>query len=129
MERRTVFLQADIALRQQSNGKVGLNDILLKLNHCCINSSEVWTGLELATQLDQFAGKNIFTSLYHSYATGYTFPDFRKTYAELGITISQEKDPSGKKQRLFELVKGSLSDCSRLNCCRTIYQNIGHTIS
>jgi len=38
------FLKADIRLRKESKGKVGLNDVLLKLSNCCLKGSKIWSG-------------------------------------------------------------------------------------
>jgi len=88
------FLKADIALREKSNGAVGLDDILLRLNRCCIDSQNTWTGERLAAQLDQLSSSRIFSDLYQQIAFSRDFPEFGSDFKKLGITINPSKKSS-----------------------------------
>jgi len=85
------FLQADIALRQQSKGQVGLNDILLKLNRCCIKGSKVWTGSLLAAKLDSLSEFKIFSELYLEFSSSVDFPAYDNSFKQLGVVFSDQK--------------------------------------
>jgi hypothetical protein len=87
-----MFLKADIALREKSNGQVGLNDILLKLNRCCIKGSKIWRGKTLSQQLDKLSQSKIFSQLYQQFSVSHHFPDFKDSFTDLGITVKQENN-------------------------------------
>jgi predicted metalloprotease with PDZ domain len=93
------FMQADIALREQSKGKVGLNDILLKLNRCCIKGEKTWQGTELAAKLDELSNSDIFSPLFKQFSDGKEFPDYLKTMQKLGIELSETGDSSLRLKR------------------------------
>jgi len=81
------FLKADLALRQHSEGKIGLNDILLKLNHCCIQGDKIWRGDELAAKLDELSNTKIFLESYKDISNSSKFPEFNSVFEQLGMTI------------------------------------------
>jgi len=82
------FLKADVALREQSNGKQGLNDVLLKLNRCCIQGSKIWSGDELASKLDELSDVAIFRQLYQEFSSATHFPEYQSTFEQLGISFA-----------------------------------------
>jgi len=86
------FLKADIALREQSKGTIGLNHILLKLNRCCIKGSKVWDGDELAEQLDHLSNSKIFSELYLEFSNGVDFPSYDNSFEKLGVVFSEQKE-------------------------------------
>ncbi|MBV1908335.1 MAG: hypothetical protein KUG78_03380 [Kangiellaceae bacterium] len=90
------FLQADLALRQQSEGKVGLNQILLKLNRCCINGEKIWRGQALANKLDQLSETKIFGILYRDFSNSEKFPKYQSTFKQLGIAFSNTNESNSK---------------------------------
>lgn len=85
-----MFLKADVALRETSNGQTGLNDILLKLNQCCINGSKIWQGKNLVKQLDHLSSSSIFSQLYREFANHSDFPSYENTFKQLGIILSKD---------------------------------------
>jgi len=88
------FLKADVALREASGGKQGLNDVLLKLNRCCIEGSKVWVGEELASKLDELSGVAVFRQLYQEFSNATHFPEYQSTFEQLGVSFaSDEKQP------------------------------------
>ena len=84
------FLMADVALREKSNGKLGLNDLLRKLNGCCLDEAKVWSGSELVKQLDKLADKSIFTPLYVEFSNGIKFPEYEQIFDRLGVKIESD---------------------------------------
>jgi len=81
------FLKADWLLRKASDGKQGLPDVLNKLNQCCVNSNQEWSGIELSNKLDQLSNTKIFSRLYQQIAYAKNFPNMSETYDGLGIDI------------------------------------------
>ena len=92
------FMNADLQLRKQSNGKVGLNDVLLKLNQCCIPAEKIWTGVELAKKLDELSQSKIFLESYLKVSNSVEFPDYQSTLSELGVSLP--KNTSSKSGRV-----------------------------
>ena len=90
------FLKADIRLRKQSKGKVGLNDVLLKLSNCCLKGSKVWSGGALASKLDLLSNTTIFSILYKNMAYSPEFPNFNKEFESLGFEITENSFELGK---------------------------------
>jgi len=86
-----MFLKADVALREKSNGQTGLNDILLKLNQCCIKGPKIWSGKNLVKQLDYLSSSNIFSELHKEFANSPVFPAYDKTFNQLGIVLPTDK--------------------------------------
>ncbi len=90
-----MFLKADVTLREKSNGQIGLNDILLKLNQCCIKGPKIWRGKNLVKQLDHLSASIIFSKLYREFANNPSFPSYDNTFIQLGIIL-----PMNDKQTL-----------------------------
>jgi hypothetical protein len=82
------FMTADVRLRKQTNGRLGLPQLLNQFNQCCMNRPNEWSGLELAKKLDQLSETSIFANLYREYADSRTFPDFSETLTQLGIAVN-----------------------------------------
>ena len=82
------FLKADIALREQSKGQQGLNDVLLKLNSCCIEGAKIWSGNELASKLDDLSGTEIFKPMYQEFSSATHFPEYQSIFKRLGVSFS-----------------------------------------
>lgn len=87
-----MFLKADVALREKSNGQTGLNDILLKLNQCCITGAKIWRGKNLVKQLDHLSSSNIFSELYREFANSPDFPTYDKTFKQLGVILPKDNE-------------------------------------
>jgi hypothetical protein len=85
------FFIADWQLRELSQGKQTLADVLLKLNQCCIGSPKEWQGERLAQKMDELSETNIFTPLYTEIANSSKFPSTEKAFEALGIKVVDEK--------------------------------------
>ena len=97
------FMKADVALRERSGGKIGLNDVLLRFNRCCINGDKIWQGRELAAKLDQLADEKIFLPLFDAFSQSEEFPEYQQTLDKLGVVLSKTK------QSKLELKENSLA--------------------
>ncbi len=84
------FVKADLALRQRSNNKIGLNDILLKLNQCCVDHSKMWSGGFLSRKLDDLSDSTIFSELYKTFWNSSDYPEFETTIKQLGIWVDSK---------------------------------------
>ena len=82
-----IAMMADVELRRRSGGRETLDLALEQLAQCCLPSDRSWSGPELFKQLDRFVETPVFMPLYRRYADRSGFPDFRKTFAALGIEV------------------------------------------
>ena len=83
-----IALMADVQLRELSGGKESLDDILDKLQLCCLPSERVWSGPELFAQLDALASAPVFMPLYRRFADTAGFPDTSNIFERLGLSVS-----------------------------------------
>lgn len=81
------FLAADVQLRQQSGGRVGLDQALAALNRCCANES--LSALAIAQRLDHENRVVLFEPLFQQARASLAVPDFETLYASLGIQIEE----------------------------------------
>lgn len=83
------WLTADIKLRQQSQNKLTLDNLLKQLKTCCQQKS--MSATEIVEQLDQLAGSDIFKPLFLEYRVSHVMPDYQPTLTGLGV-ISHQHD-------------------------------------
>lgn len=82
-------LIADVELRRRSDGRESLDDVLDRLQACCLPSARVWNGRELFEKLDTLVDEPLFLRLYEAYADEQGFPDFMPTLDRLGVRIER----------------------------------------
>lgn len=82
-------LIADVELRRRSDGRESLDDVLDRLQACCLPSARVWNGRELFVKLDTLVDEPLFLTLYESHADEQGFPDFMPILDRLGIGIER----------------------------------------
>jgi hypothetical protein len=81
-----IALMADVALRERSRGATTLDEVMGRLQDCCLPSARTWTGPELFETLDMLAaGAPVFMPLYKRYADTAGFPDTRPLFNRLGL--------------------------------------------
>ncbi len=80
-------LMADVELRRRSGGRETLDDALEQLARCCLPSDRGWSGPELFRKLDEFVEHPVFMPLYRRYADTSGFPNYRVTFARLGVEV------------------------------------------
>jgi len=83
-----IALMADVTLRERSGGTMTLDDVMGRLQDCCLPSERTWTGPELFETLDMLAGTPVFMPLYKRYADTAGFPDTRPLFDRLGLVVS-----------------------------------------
>jgi hypothetical protein len=86
-----IALMADVALRERSGGAMTLDDVMERLQFCCLPSDRTWSGTELFETLDVLAGMPVFMPLYRRYADTAGFPDTRPVFERLGLAVSSNK--------------------------------------
>ncbi len=79
------FLAADIRLRQQSAGKITLDQALQKLNDCC--ADEQLSVAQIVAKLDPLNGVLLFQPLYQQVRASTDMPPFENMFSSLGITV------------------------------------------
>lgn len=84
-------LMADVALREHSGGSETLDDVMSRLQTCCLPSDRVWSGTDLFETLDSLASTPVFMPLYRRYADAAGFPDTRPLFARLGLAIADNE--------------------------------------
>ena len=85
------FFTADVRLRQTTNGRVGLPEVLSQLNQCCIKSRYEWSGIRLAEKMDEISASSVFSELYNEFAYSKSFPEFEPIFQQLGMKISDDE--------------------------------------
>ena len=78
---------ADVELRIRSNGNESLDDVLGRLQECCLPSARTWSGPELFSKLDTLIDKPLFIPLYRRHANKAGFPDVRMLTDRLGLAM------------------------------------------
>lgn len=84
-------LMADVTLRERSGGKETLDDVMGRLQACCLPSRRVWSGPEFFAKLDSLSSYPVFMPLYRRYADAVGFPDTRPLFERLGLQVSDDK--------------------------------------
>jgi len=85
-----IALLADIELRTRSGGDESLDQVLGKLQACCLPSERRWSGPRLFEKLDSFVSTPVFMPLYEEYANKDGFPDMGIVLDELGVSIGED---------------------------------------
>jgi predicted metalloprotease with PDZ domain len=83
-------LMADVTLRERSGGKESLDDVMSRLQSCCLPSRRVWSAPEFFATLDTLAGEPVFMPLYRRYADTAGFPDVRPLFTRLGLKVTDD---------------------------------------
>jgi hypothetical protein len=85
-----IALMADVTLRERSGGSMTLDDVMGRLQDCCLPSDRTWSGPELFETLDRLAGVPVFMPLYKRHADTAGFPDTRPLFARLGLVVTDD---------------------------------------
>lgn len=86
-----IALMADVQLRENSGGSETLDQVLGRLQRCCLPADRMWSGIELFRKLDTLAEKPVFMPLYRRYADSSGFPDTSTLLDRLGLDVSTGK--------------------------------------
>ena len=83
-------LLADVELRTRSGGEQSLDDVLQRLQQCCLPAEEMWSGTRLFAKLDTFLDEPLFMPLYRRHANAAGFPEIRPLLTRLGVTVEND---------------------------------------
>jgi predicted metalloprotease with PDZ domain len=81
------FLEADIALRRHSDGRMTMDDVLRAYGNCCLEATGSTTGPELVRAFDRIAEAEIFVPLFERYDGSAGMPDYQAVMKAAGITV------------------------------------------
>lgn len=84
-------LMADVELRERSGGSETLDDVMARLQACCLPSDRAWSGPELFATLDSLSAHPVFMPLYRRYADTAGFPDVRPLFERLGLSVAHDE--------------------------------------
>ena len=80
-------LENDVRLRLGDADARSLDEVLERLQACCLPSSRGWSGDELVARLDELAGTERFKPLAERYLASTRFPDLSEIDELLGIRV------------------------------------------
>lgn len=84
------WLTVDRDLRRESGGKLSAALALSRFRDCCLPAHRGWGPAEFVAKLDSLLGVVTFSQRYREFAALRQFPDWKKVYADLGISTSGE---------------------------------------
>jgi hypothetical protein len=84
------YFLADYQLLKRSQGKIGLRQVLLKFNRCCLVNDYEWSGQSFVKKLDQLSESTVFSQLFFEVSNSKSFPKFEAEFKALGIKIEQQ---------------------------------------
>ncbi len=82
-----IALLSDVAIRQQSGGKLALDDGLRHLWRCCALSHRRWTGAEILAELDRWRGDGWIIPLSQRLLETSGFDELPSLYRKLGVSM------------------------------------------
>jgi hypothetical protein len=81
-----IALKAEVALQQQTQGRMDLSKALAGLQDCCLNQGVGWQARSLFKELDRITDTRIFTELYEEEVKRQNYPEFIGLLRDLGIS-------------------------------------------
>jgi len=86
-----MMLRADNRLRQLSNNKYTLDDVLKAVQLILEGHQSEWSGMEMMQLFDRISGTTVFMNIYNRYVQSGPFPADDKLLRQLGIVQSAGK--------------------------------------
>lgn len=83
-----MMLEADLRLREQSQGRQSLDTALAGLAECCLSGERRWSADEVIARLDALTGSTVFSDVAREQFASAGFPDFKRTLVRAGVTVS-----------------------------------------
>ena len=84
----------DVALREDSGGKLSLDDAMAELRRCCGDASNKWSAAELLQRLDAWYGKPLFSEIATDNLGKIVFPDVEGAMERLGVSVGYDGEAS-----------------------------------
>lgn len=85
-----IALLSDVTIRQQSGGKLALDDGLRHIWRCCALSHRRWTGAEILAELDRWRGDGWLIPLSQRLLRTSGFDELPSLYRKLGVSMVHE---------------------------------------
>jgi hypothetical protein len=82
-----MMLDADLRLREITQGTHSLDSALAGLAECCLAPERRWTADELIATLDQITGTTVFGDVMREQSESGDFPDFKRVLVRAGVTV------------------------------------------
>jgi len=98
-----IALMADVRLRTRSGGSESLDQVLGRLQQCCLPGSRVWSGTDFFETLDSLLDEPVFMPLYRRYADTAGFPDTAELLAQLGLSVSDGEVSLRRKSEFADI--------------------------
>jgi len=98
-----IALMADMQIRERSGNRESLDDVLERLQTCCLPSERVWNGPELFSKLDSLLHEPVFMPLYKRHADTLGFPDTTEAFERLGVEVRKGRASFQRNAELADL--------------------------
>lgn len=82
-----MMLDADLRLREVSQGRQSLDTALAGLAGCCLAPERRWSADELIATLDRITGTTVFGDVTREQLESDEFPDFKGVLVRAGVTV------------------------------------------
>jgi predicted metalloprotease with PDZ domain len=82
-----MMLDADLRLREISQGRHSLDTALAGLAQCCLAQQRRWSADELVATLDRVTGTTVFGDVAREQFESEDFPDFKRVLVRAGVTV------------------------------------------
>lgn len=82
-----MMLDADLRLREVTEGRHSLDSALAGLAECCLAPERRWRADELIATLDRITGTTVFGDVMREQFESDEFPDFKRVLVRAGVTV------------------------------------------
>lgn len=82
-----MMLDADLRLREFTQGRHSLDTALAGLAECCLAPARRWSADELIAALDRITGTTVFGDVMREQFESDDFPDFKRVLVRAGVTV------------------------------------------
>ena len=82
-----MMFEADLRLREITQGKLSLDTALAGLADCCLAPERRWSADELIATLDRISGTTVFGDVMREQFESSDFPDFKRVLVRAGVTV------------------------------------------
>lgn len=82
-----MMLDADLRLREITQGRHSLDTALASLAECCLAPERRWSAEELIATLDRITGTTVFGDVMREQFESGDFPDFKRVLVRAGVTV------------------------------------------
>lgn len=111
-----MMLDADLRLREVTQGRHSLDSALAGLAECCLAPERRWRADELLATLDGISGTTIFSDVMREQFESDDFPDFKRVLVRAGVTVKDGEvilDPAARGAPFREALMRPLATTPR----------------